>query len=150
MKSSSTQTNYTQSLVSPLCAVLVTRLTVTLSVGKFEDQALLAIVHPGGTRRHTIGTISEVGACHTLVCALRRRKGRGNKEWKRHGSRRNSMSNICAALSFRFCLIDYDVYRSSTADSPSLWLTLWMAGNTFTIKSCKFPWDPRNSVWIFI
>lgn len=61
---------HTQSPVSPLRAVLVAWLTVTLPVGEFKDQPLLAIIDPSGTRRHAVGAISKLGACHTLICTL--------------------------------------------------------------------------------
>lgn len=55
---------------SPLGAVLVTRLTVALPVGVFVDEAPLAVVHSSGTRRHAVGTVSELGAGHALVGSL--------------------------------------------------------------------------------
>lgn len=61
---------HTQSPVSPLRAVLVAWLTVTLPVGEFKDQSLLAIIDPSGTGRHAVGAISKLGACHTLICTL--------------------------------------------------------------------------------
>ena len=65
--------------VSPLCAVVVTWLTVTLPVGVFEDQSLLSIVHSSGTRGHAVRTVSKVGARHTLVCALSETEKRAEK-----------------------------------------------------------------------
>lgn len=59
---------------SPLSAVLVTRLAVALPVGVFEDQAPLAVIDSGRARRHAVGAVSELGAGHTLVCSLFRKK----------------------------------------------------------------------------
>lgn len=55
---------------SPLCAVVVTWFTVTLSVGVFKNQPLLSIIYSSGTRRHAVRTISKVGTCHTFICTL--------------------------------------------------------------------------------
>lgn len=70
---------HTLSPVSPLCAVVVTWFTVTLSVGVFKDQPPLSIIHSTGTRGHAVRTISKVGACHTLVCTLTKDREEGRK-----------------------------------------------------------------------
>lgn len=68
---------------SPLCAVRMTWLTVTLSVGIFEDQPLLSIIYSSGTRRHAVRTVSKVGAGHTLVCTLPKKEQKKGKKDRR-------------------------------------------------------------------
>lgn len=54
----------------------MTWLTVALSVGEFEDQPLLSIIDPSGTRGHAVRTISKVGTGHALICTLGEEEGR--------------------------------------------------------------------------
>lgn len=55
---------------SPLSAVVMTRFTVPLPVGVFEDQPLVSIIDSSGAGGHTVRTISKVSTFHTLICTL--------------------------------------------------------------------------------
>lgn len=81
------------SLVSPLCAVVMTWIAVTLPVGVFKDQSPLSIIHSAGARGHAVRTIPKVGACHTFVCTLPKDERKAEKHGRNWDGVREIMYN---------------------------------------------------------